>query len=107
MTDEQIANLKQAHPDAELLCQHFDALDIDVVFKVPSEGDWKRFVTDAQDGGAKRMAAVRVVVLNHVVFPDKNEFAELVARKPAIVGNIFGEIADAAGVSLESTVRKL
>jgi hypothetical protein len=106
MTDEQIAKLKQAHPDAELSLIKDDNSGAEVVVKTPSEPEWRRFRSMSSDENQRAMA-LRVLVIACVVQPPPDAFAEMLERKPGLAETFGSKLVEIAGVSLATTVTKL
>ena len=106
MTDEQIAKLKQAHPDAELSHIKDDNTGAEVVVKTPNDGEWRRFRSMSSDD-AQRANALRTLVIACVVHPAPAEFMAMLERKPGLAETFGNKLVEIAGVSLATTVRKL
>lgn len=97
MTDEQLEQIKQAHPTLKLrLLSHPDGFE--VVIRRPTAIEWKRFVSQAQDD-SKRVDAGDVLVRTCVVFPGKPEFAQLMEEAPGFQTSLLKAVTEHAGAT--------
>jgi hypothetical protein len=106
MTDEQIAQLKAKHPNAELHLLTNDDTGTEVVVKTPNDAEWRRFRSMSSDD-AQRANALRTLVIACVVQPDPAAFTSMLDSRPGLSETFGNKLVEIAGVSLATTVRKL
>lgn len=106
ITEEQIASLKAANPGAELTLVSNAEVGMDIVVRVPSEGEWTRFRTQQGDEALRPMA-LRTLILACIVQPPATEFMGILAQRPGLAETFGADVVAIAGVSRASTRRKL
>lgn len=106
INDDLIAKLKEANPGAELHTIENDTVGVEVVVKVPSDAEWRRFRSQQSDDQQKSIA-LRGLVLACVKYPPTDQFSAAVAAHPGIVETIGSKLVDIAGVSMATISRKL
>jgi hypothetical protein len=101
---EVYARVRKEHPSAEL--REFAAADGAVICKAPTRGDYKRFRTMYLDPVQRPMALEQLLAAS-LVHPDREEFSQLLERRPGLT-EVFGEkLATWAGLGQEATEKKL
>lgn len=106
ITEEQIAKHKAANPGAELHVISNADTGIEVLVKVPNEGEWKRFRTMGSDD-AQRPLALRQLVLACIQEPSPAEFMGILAQRPGLSETFGADLVELAGVSRANTRRKV
>ncbi len=106
ITEEQIARHKAANVGVELHVIANADTGVEVLVKVPSEGEWKRF-RSMQTDDAQRSIALRQLVLACILEPSPADFLAVLARLPGLAETFGAELVELAGVSRANTRRKV
>jgi hypothetical protein len=93
LTDEVFAELKAKHGDVIGL----ETDDGAAVFRAPTRQEWERFLKEQASEDTKA-AAHRPLIMGCRVWPEKDAFDALVARKPGILLSFGGELIEFAGL---------
>src|SRR3954470_3055869 len=98
ITDQEIETLKAAYPGDELHLLSNEEHGAEIVVKVPSDGEWKRYRTTGTDP-AQRPFALRALLLSCIVHPAPAEVSAILGRRPGLVETFGAELLEIAGVS--------
>lgn len=105
-TDDDIKKVKLANPGTDLHLIEHPVLPIDFIVRGPSKPEWALFRqrngNDAEKGSAEEM-----LYETCAIWPEKKERDEVVARYPAVVNMVAGELAEIAGATQQASHRKL
>lgn len=96
VTDAQLEELRQTHPDCDRLEQRIRGRLLQVVVAPPTRAQYQRFNKTAQDE-KKRQYAVENLVVDCVISPAPEVFALLLEQYPAIPAPIGAWIIEAGG----------
>jgi len=94
-TDEQIAELKSANGNAELLLM--EGKEFSVVAKLPTRANWRRMRSELQDD-QKSQVAQENLLRTCLVWPELARFDEWCERRPGIVESFSNHLVMSAGM---------
>jgi hypothetical protein len=106
ITDEQIAKHKSAKPGIEMHVISNADNGIEILVKVPDEGEYKRFRTMYADEQQRAMST-RMLVLGCILEPSAAEFTALLATRPALADTFSNDLVEIAGLSRANIRRKV
>ena len=103
-----LAELRQKHVGEELYS--LAGSSETVIVKGPSEPLWEQMqdkVLDAKATSASKRAAAHNLLIGCLVHPGREQFADLLAKKPGLLQTYTNQISDIAGVDNEAVAEKL
>jgi arginine repressor len=108
MDKATIDKAKAENPTADLRLLKIETNDglVEILVKIPNDGEWKRF-RDMQANDEQGAAAVRQLVLASVVVPDAAGFAAMLSTRPGLAESVAKPLIKLAGVSAIATVEKV
>lgn len=98
--DSTIAALKAEH--GEIL--HLETDYGEAIFRVAKPTEWQRFLDEVTDAEV-RARALKTLVLQCVVHPERVEFERLIAARPGLVQTFGNELTSFCGLG-RAAVRK-
>jgi hypothetical protein len=105
LEDQTIADLKEKHGEIYLVEV---GEDTEMIFKRPSEAEYKRFMTESADQDPqRRISASTAFVRANLLYPDKDVYRAYVTQYPAAVDRIFAELFRIIGADLQVRAKKL
>jgi hypothetical protein len=106
ITDERIKQLKAEHPDKDLRLLANEDVDMEIVVRLPTGGEWSQFRAMQADE-TKKPHALRKLLLDCIVEPPRAEFIATLDVLPALAETFGSELLTVAGLSRATTSRKL
>ncbi|MBA2724287.1 MAG: hypothetical protein H0U56_15645 [Methylibium sp.] len=103
LTDELEAQLRSQHGDLVIARTPKHG---DLAFKCPTDTDHEEFQEAVTKAKTHKSAAVRQYVLSCLVFPKREEAAEVFSKLPALPPTLADKLSDLAGADIELNVKK-
>lgn len=101
ISKEAAAEAKKTYPEAKRFTMSIRKQKIEVICRMPSRIEWRKFKTDILAGGQASAGAQEQLFINCCVYPKPAELDGLLSRYPA-AADVFGvKLRELAGSSEE------
>lgn len=102
-TETDIKQVKEKYSGEVFL---LSACDQNVLVKIPDEPIFQRFRDDGAND-ARRSTATKRMLEACVLWPDKSEYAAMIAKQPGLVESFGNKLGTLAGLSSDVETKKL